>query len=799
MNTGRTERHFHLPEAVVRPEGLAPDTARFLELAVRRALADAVRAVGGRPAQPPPPAREEPRAGGGTAPEDGYQVPSYDAAGRPVTVPLRRAPRWGGDTAAGGPSGGLGLGAGAGTGGRNLGAGAGAGAGAGPGPGPGRTGRAAPAPPPPRERPWTPERLAALRTRGGHRYRDAVLGRISADSLVVGSTAVRLVPGLGGTDHERTIAVRLGAGAFYFEPVTVDRVGLAAAGTPGAAYAVHGVTDDGRRHDTGLRVITENTRSVPAGILAYTADFTTLREVRIVGRKPGDARAAAAAIAAALERGLAWAPGSIVTATMKEYLRGLDFDELMAAFEELRALGKLGDALALVRVRAFRTYLRERRVPWSFVFGNWEPNAADGVQVFAGILWGVGEFEYQALELLGTLAGSVFSARLAQERNQLWAALVTCVEHPVVTAQQGLSQLADAFKEKLDQLEFFDAGRIIGQLVMSLLALPEAVKSLPRIGGGAVRAVVAVNRIGVAVLDRIGLRLLDVVRLLLSERPSMATTTGVLLTVAEGDDILAAGAAAKGTSVISKAEVVKALEEGERFFTPAEVEELAKVLDEAEQRVPATPPAGAAAAVLSVDVLEELVARAIAEVGADIPSLAVRGTNLHSAFSRLVRRRFPGSGLTVISETNLRNFARLPASVLDMPIETYVKSTPGLAELEQQLSPLFTGKLGVRLIGDLRPDLVVRAPGRMVVFDLTGTQKIEHMAKNLLYTHVLREAGEAAFVGETYWRHFSMPPAEFARVYRKQIKAHELQLERARKRIRARHGTPPPGGPVTPE
>ncbi|MEU7018233.1 hypothetical protein [Streptomyces sp. NPDC046385] len=790
MSTGRTERHFHLPETIARPEGLAPDTARLLELAVRQALADAVRAAGGHPSPSPPrPAHHEPRAQAEAAPGDGYRVPSYDAAGRPVTVPLRRAPRWGG---AGRPAGGLGLGAAAGTGARDLGGGA-------------RPRQQVPSAPAP-ERPWTPERLAALRTRMGRAYRDALLGRISVDSLVVGSSDIRLVPALGGTDHERTVAVRLGAGAFSLEPIARERVGVVAAAVPGAGYAVHRVTDDGRREDTGLRVIARDTRPVPAGFLAYTADFTTLREVRIVGRRPGDFRAAAAGFAAALERGLAWAPPSVVTATVKDFLRGLDHGELMDAFEELRTLGKLGQALALVRVRGVRLYLRERGVPWSFVFGNWEPGAADGAQLFAGILWGVGEFEYQALELLGTLVGSVFDARLAEERNLLWAALVTAVTHPVVTAQEGARQLVAAFKEKLEQLEFFDAGRIIGQIVMSLLALAEAVKSLPGIGKGAARAVAAFNRVGVAALDRIGVRLIDVARLLLSERAVRVTTSGVLLSIGEGDDILAAGAKAKGTSVISKAEVVKTVvqageEEAERFFTPAEVEELLKALDEAERRSPATPHAGApaaAAAVLSVDVLEELVAQAMAEVGSGIPSFSVRGTKLHSAFSRLVRKRFPNSGLTILSETRLRRFAKLPASVLDMPIETYVKSTPGLAELEQQLSPLFTGKSGPRRIGGLRPDLVVRAPGRIVVFDLTGTQHIEHFAKNLLYTHVLREAGEAAFVGETYWRHFDMTAAEFAERYAKQTAAHESQLAEARRRFAERFGTPPPAGPVTP-
>lgn len=791
MNTGRPERCFHPPELPARPEGIAPENARLLEAAVRQAVTDAVRAAGGRFAgTPPPAAHDEARREGAEPSEDGYRVPSYDSGGRPVTVRLHRDR--GGAPPVGRPAGGLGLGAGAGTGGRNLGGGA----------------RTTPelrrsAAPPASERPWTPERLAALRSRMGHEYRHALLGRISVDDVVVGSVSVRLVPALGGTDHDRTIAVRLGAGAFYLDPIARERVGLVAAAVPGAGYAVHRVAADGRRHDTGLRVITRDAASVPAGVLAYTGDFTTLREITIVGRRPGDFRAVAALIAADLERGLSGAPGSVVTATMKARLKGLDHDELMACFEELRRLGKLGETLALVRVRAVRAFLHERQVPWTYIFANWEPDAADGAQVLAGILWGVGEFEYQALELLGILAGSPFSERLAQEGHQLWTALVASVQHPLVTAEQGLRQLGDAFVEKLEQLEFFDAGRIIGQVLMALLALPELIRSLPRIGKGAVRAVVAFNRIGVAVLDRIGLRLMDVIRFLLSERPTLVTPDGVLLSLGAGDDILAAGAKVKGTWVFSATEVREVLE-SERLFTPAEIEELAGMLDEVKRKAPpheppTAPPVGvggAGAVVLSVEALEDLVAQAVAELGT-VPgsaelSNAVRGTKLHSAFARLVRVRFPAGGLTVVSETSLRAFARLPAEILDMQIETYVKHTPGVAELERQLKPLFTNDGVPRLIGDLKPDLVVRAPGRLVVFDLASVERAHHMAKNMLYMILLREAGEVVFVGETYWRHFGKTAAEIEAMYPREFRAARIQREAARElRERRRAGRTP--------
>lgn len=791
MNTGRPERRFHLPEALPRPDGLAPETARLLEVAVLQGLADAVRTAGGGTvgtgSEPDPQAA---RGGGrddgrGEGTGDGYEVPSYARAGRPVTLPLFREA---GGGAATGSAGGLGVRSGAGTGGRNLGGG---------GRNPGGGARTAPEPRSvPREPSWTPERLAALRTRMGHAYRQALLGRISADSLVVGSTGVRLVPALGGTDGERTVGARLGAGAFYLEPIARERVGLVAAAVPGAGFAVHRVTGDGRRHDTGLRVIARDAATVPAGVLAYTGDFTTLREVTVVGHRTGDPRAAAALIAAALEHGLAGAPGSVVAATLKDHLKGLDDDELMACFGELRRLGKLGETFALVRSRGFRDYLHERRVPWTYVLAHWEPHATDMAAVFGGVLWGGGEYHTQIIEVVYELAGS------PSERERFWTGLVTLVQHPLVTAEAGLRQLRDVLLEKLEQLEFFDAGRLIGQLVVTLLTLPSAVRALPRLGGGAVRAVLAVDRVGVAALDGIGLRLVDVVRFLLSERPSTVTPEGVLLSLGGGDDILAAGTRARGTSAVSRAEVVQALREEERLFTAAEVEELVRALDEAEQRAPRSSPAGAGgvgAAALSVEVLEELVAQAIVDVGA-LPgsaglSPATRGTKLHAAFARLVRARFPGSGLTVVSETSLRAFAELPAEILDLPIETYVKRTPGVAELERQLRPLFAEDGVPRLIGDLKPDLVVRAPGRLVVFDLASVERVPHMAKNMLYTVVLREAGEAALVGETYWRHFGATAAEMAGLYRSEFRrAARIQREVAARleRLRAAKGAAGP-------
>ncbi|MFD5887268.1 hypothetical protein ACFWHQ_15020 [Streptomyces sp. NPDC060334] len=764
MNTGRPERHFHLPETIARPEGLAPETARLLEVAVRQALADAVRAAGGQISDTPAPA-----AHGGARTEaeetsgDGYRVPSYDDAGRPVTVRLRRAPRWG----AAGPAGGLGIGAGAGTRGRNLGGGA-------------RTTpglRSTAAGPPAPERPWTPERLAALRKRMGHWYRHARLGRIDADSLVIGSTGVRLLSSLGGTGRGRTVAARLGAGAFYLESIEHDRVGLAALGDLGGGYIVHRVTADGRRHETGLRVVTRGTAPVPAGILAYTSDLTTIREVTIVGRRPRNPRAVAAGIADVLHH-LTQAPGSVAAATLKGFLRDLDDDEVMACFEELRKLGRLGETLTLVRVHAIRAYFKERHVPWSYIFGNWEPNLADGAAVFSGVLWGAGESFSAVVDLISVLGS-------ADAHHEIWKAAVAALQNPLITGQEALRALRDTFWEHLERLEFFDAGRFLGQLVVVVMTLPEAIRALPNLTRSVIRIVATFNRIGVAGLDRIGLTLADVVRFLLTEHRVRVTDTGITL-IMSGDDILVSGPKMKGTAAISHGEILQAIKDIKdptpHVFSDAEVDAWLKQAEKLLKRPPVKPGAAAGAtaageAVLTVEALEDLVGATIAEL-AEVPDSAAlnnsaRGSKLHSIFSRLVQEQFPHSGLQLVSETKLRAFARLSAEVLDLPIEEYVRRTPGLMAYERDLRPLFVNpKSGeIRLIGDLKPDLVVRAPGQLVVFDLTSIEVGRHMAKDILYTHLLRESGEIARVGETYWRHMGKTSAEIEQLYPKEMRA----------------------------
>ncbi|AYG85169.1 hypothetical protein DWB77_07386 [Streptomyces hundungensis] len=275
------------------------------------------------------------------------------------------------------------------------------------------------------------------------------------------------------------------------------------------------------------------------------------------------------------------------------------------------------------------------------------------------------------------------------------------------------------------------------------------------------------------------------VRFLLSEHHVGVTDTGISMIIS-GDDILVSGPKVKGTAAISHGEVLQAIKDikdpAPHVFSDAEVDawlkQAERLLKEPSVKPGAATGATAAGeAVLTVEALEDLVGATIAEL-AEVPGSATlensaRGSKLHTIFSRLVQEQFPHSGLQLISETSLRAFARLPAKVLDLPIEEYVRQTPGLMAYERELRPLFKNpKTGeVRLIGGLKPDLVVRAPGQLVVFDLTSIEVGKHMAKDILYTHLLRESGEIARVGETYWRHMGRTTAEIGELYPKEVRA----------------------------
>ncbi|MFI9213644.1 hypothetical protein ACIGW7_36590 [Streptomyces sp. NPDC053253] len=774
-------RHYHLPEPPARPDGLSPAAARRLERVVREAVEAAIRRV--------PPAGGDARGTGrpprepyapDRAATEGYRVPSFDGEGRPVVLPVRGTGAHGGGTT-----------------GRAVGGGATPRAASGVGPG-GRSGAGAlnlgglagrRRPDPSSVGSTTSQAaLAAVRDRMGPAFRAAPLGRITLNTLFFGDSSAHLMPALGAAAQASpaTVSARLGPGTFYLQPVPRDRMGLVAAAAPGAAYAVQRVAADGSRLDTGLRVLTRDTDPVPAGIVAYTTDTAAAPPPppAPAGGKGGDPKQAVALIVAALPHLGPTSPASVATGLLKAYLRDLDHDGLMAAFEELRRLGHLGTVLAFARVREFREFLNARGVPRAYVLKHSELDAADLAALVGGIVWGAGESYYQVIELIGILAGSFTSEELARERHQLWLGIVALVENPVVTGTTGVGLLIATIMEKFEQREFFDLGRIVGQIAVFVWTAWTALKSAPAVARRVAHLAMTVTRVGLAVLKDIGVTFWEVLRFVLSKKHSYVTPEGITL-MAVGEDVLLSGPKAKGTSALARGEIADALETAKAPLTDAELDEAFRMWDEAAKRPapsPGEPGAAAAAAATMVtpSTLEPLVVEAITEVagmeGSAGFSSRLRGTYLHKALSELVKKRFGAIAFEAVTEKPIREFAKLPPSLLDMPIETFVAGTPEVADHASTLKSLFQSRSSgdVRVIGDLKPDLVTRSPRGLIVWDLVSVQRQGHVAKTMLYRAVLSQGGEFVEAAELYYNHVGKTAEEIQR-----LRAYESAARRA--------------------
>ncbi|MEW2359769.1 hypothetical protein, partial [Spirillospora sp. NPDC029432] len=624
--------------------------------------------------------------------------------------------------------------------------------------------------------------LAALRQRMGPGFRTARLGRLDGSDLTLEGRTVRLVRAVReGEDPAPTVGTVLGEGAFYLHAVDRERagLGLTAAAVAGGAYRVQRVAPDGRREDTGMRVVTAELDTIPAGVLAYVpGGTTTLREITVRGRARPDARTVANRLETVLDGGIAHAPGSVVAITLTAQFRDLTDDEVMEVLAELERRGRLGELLNLVRVRAFRDFLRKRGVPWTYVFANWRPSPQDNAALFAGVLVGAGENFYQVLEMIGILVGSPFDEKLAQQAGAMWDGIVRLLEHPRVVAMEALRGFRRELVDTLLDLRFFDAGRLLGNAVVTAITLWEAAGALAKLGPAAVRLGTRFVRATVKAVVREGVDLAELVRTAargIGPESQLALPGGYAMAATDRDVLLmASGGGGKPSLQVSRLEVLRAARRGELpfgGFTAAEIDELIARLERLDPEGPPPPPRpaespghGPAVPVFTVAVLEDLVATAIRRLRARLGSRWLPNTEfgnaLHSEVSALVKERFPAAppGLTIVTEKAVSAFGHVPARVLEMTIEEFVMQSPTLRMYRSELSSLFQGKEGARLIKNLRVDLAIVAEGETVVWDLGSVSGPDHLAKTLLYAEILRQEGHIVRVGETYWSHFAKAP-----------------------------------------
>jgi hypothetical protein len=99
---------------------------------------------------------------------------------------------------------------------------------------------------------------------------------------------------------------------------------------------------------------------------------------------------------------------------------------------------------------------------------------------------------------------------------------------------------------------------------------------------------------------------------------------------------------------------------------------------------------------------------------------------------------------------NLRVDARLPSGspLADLTVPQFLRRV-GRPELLDSLP----GRMRNSTIGDLRLDLLAEMPdGSLLVFDLTGGQRADHVAKTMLYGLIFEGEGRLVRFVEIYWR-----------------------------------------------
>jgi hypothetical protein len=242
--------------------------------------------------------------------------------------------------------------------------------------------------------------------------------------------------------------------------------------------------------------------------------------------------------------------------------------EVMELLAQLRRTGHLSQFLNRVSHRDLRRYLREKQVPWPFILQNWEPSINDSGVFFAGFAVGAGESITDLLRLVVAIIGAPFSAELAAQRDKFWesvrfllsaefiALVGQFVESPVELARLGLSRYVAEVENRLWNLEFFEAGRLLGYTLATILSVAGALKSLPAILRNIHKIAREVVELSVAQVRQLGLTLKRLEDFITSPAQQLVTPEGFILAKAV-DEVVVLD---KAASPVGKIRVSSALE-----------------------------------------------------------------------------------------------------------------------------------------------------------------------------------------------------------------------------------------------
>jgi hypothetical protein len=128
------------------------------------------------------------------------------------------------------------------------------------------------------------------------------------------------------------------------------------------------------------------------------------------------------------------------------------------------------------------------------------------------------------------------------------------------------------------------------------------------------------------------------------------------------------------------------------------------------------------------------------------------GTKLHKKVADIFRNMKLPKGWTAIIEKPLTEFVKagiLDSKIASMKVKDYLKGTI----FKKTLIDSLPEGLANKTIGQLEPDLVLISPdGKLIVWDLTPRSETEHLAKTMLYAHILSGGNRPVQIGESYYK-----------------------------------------------
>lgn len=422
----------------------------------------------------------------------------------------------------------------------------------------------------------------------------------------------------------------------------------------------------------------------------------------------------------------------------------LDRERFQALMELLRVEGDAEQRLLRLAPHGeMWDYLREQGISWDKVLANYEVTVGDHIDFYAGFLSGAGvtivSIPIDIVEALYVLTGSIWDEKLANKRDEFFAALVRLIKHPLVTGKLVGGAWLEEYERHIVNLRFFQAGALVGQIAPDLVGL---VAGLPKAAARAARLLASLPRLGTAALKKlVKLKELAVhLRTRLTE-PKKLSSGHVLEPV--GDAVLVRAPDGSELGLIEPGDLTsEELAAWEKGWS----ETLAALPDPGDIRALPHQPLF----VLEADRVTDMLLAQVPQGGRTVQAW---GTALHEVLKNFLRTFPGGERILIFADVEFRKIVKLPPNIDQMTVGDFLQLHPDIGELGAVRGDVkFLGQT----VGTMRPDLIAFDPlsGQALVWDLAPKFAGSHFKKTLFYEKVLSHTADVRYVtvAETFYR-----------------------------------------------